>query len=74
MLCGNGINLYFCSVKSQVRYIAAATSSVFCAICLILVYSRKECGSSNAHRVFALENLTAPIAAFLLSNLKCQVL
>lgn len=34
--------LYFCSVKSVVRYIAAAMSSVFCITNLLVKYSRKE--------------------------------
>ena len=34
--------LYFCSVKSQLRYIAAAMSSVFCISNLLVKYSRKE--------------------------------
>lgn len=67
-------SLYFCGVKSHVRYIAAALRSVFCALNLLVKYSRKEWVSSNAPEVYALENLTAPIAASLLSNLKHQVL
>ena len=63
MLCGNGINLYFCSVKQSVRYEAAATSSVFCATILIVNSKRKqECGNSNVRKVLALIDLTAPIA------------
>ena len=57
---------YICTVKSCKRYIAAALSSVFCASDHINRYSRiKVCGSSNAHKVFAYVNLTAPCAAFL---------
>ena len=58
---------YFCNVKSCVRYIAAALRSVFCiSNFLVFRYSRiKVCGSSNAHKVFAHVNLTAPCAAFL---------
>ena len=61
-------SLYFCGVKSYERYIAAALRSVFCAKVLSVKYSRKEWAVSNAPKVFARENLTAPIAAFLLSN------
>ena len=61
-------SLYFCGVKSIVRYIAAALRSVFCAKVLSFKYSRKEWAVSNAPKVSALLNLTAPIAAFLLSN------
>ncbi len=61
-------SFYFCGVKSVVRYIAAAVSSVFCALNLLVKYSRKEWGNSNIPKVFALQNLTAPTAAFLLSN------
>ena len=62
------INLYFCGVKSQVRYIAAAIRSVFCIRQLVSKYSRKEWVVSNAPKVSALVNLTAPIAAFFMSN------
>jgi len=60
---------YFCNVKNQERYIAAALRSVFCTLTLLVRYSRiKVCGSSNAHKVIALDFLTAPCAAFLLSK------
>lgn len=66
---------YFCNVKSQLRYIAAALRSVFCAQNLLVIrYSRiKVWGSSNAPEVIAVENLTAPCAAFLF-NVKFQLL
>lgn len=65
---------YICTVKFQVRYIAAAISSVFCAIDLLVRYSRiKVWESSNAPKVFALGNLTTPCTAFLF-NVKFQVL
>ena len=57
-------NLYFCGVKSQVRYIAAASRSVFCICNILYNYSRKEWGNSNVPKVFALENLTAPMRHF----------
>lgn len=60
--------IYFCGVKSIVRYIAAAVSSVFCARYLLVKHSRKEWGNSNVPKVSAQLNLTAPTAAFLLSN------
>lgn len=57
---------YFCNVKSQVRYIAAAISSVFCICKYFNRYSRRqEWGNSNVPKVSALENLTAPSVAFL---------
>ena len=60
---------YFCVVKSYVRYISAAISSVFCANVLLVRYSRiKVWGSSNAPKVPARMNLTAPCAAFLLMS------
>ena len=61
---------YFCNVKSIVRYIAAALRSVFCAQNLLVIrYSRiKVWGSSNAPKVFAQWNLTAPCAAFCLMS------
>ena len=61
---------YFCNVKSFERYIAAALRSVFCAQNLLVIrYSRiKVWGSSNAPKVFARMNLTAPCAAFLLTS------
>jgi hypothetical protein len=61
--------LYFCTVKIYVRYIAAAMSSVFCITNLLVKYSRKEWVVSNAPKVSALENLTAPIAAFFIVKL-----
>ena len=63
------INLYFCGVKSRVRYMTAALSSVFCISQLISKYSRTEWVGSNAPKVSALENLTAPIAAFFIVKL-----
>jgi hypothetical protein len=64
--------IYLCGVKSRVRYESAAKSSFFCAHHSLIRYSRiKVCGSSNAHKVFAHVNLTAPCAAFcLMSNLR----
>ena len=60
------INYYFCGVKSYVRYIAAALSSVFCISKLVNRYSRRqEWESSNAPKVSARMNLTAPTVAFL---------
>ena len=45
------INFYFCNVKIYERYTAAAISSVFCAINLLIRYIRiLVCGSSNAHK------------------------
>lgn len=65
---------YICTVKSQLRYIAAAISSVFCASDHINRYSRiKVWVSSNAPKVFAVENLTTPWTAFLF-NVKFQLL
>ena len=66
---------YICTVKSQLRYIAAALRSVFCAsYILVNRYSRiKVWGRSNAPKVFAVENLTTPWTAFLF-NVKFQLL
>ena len=43
--------LYFCGVKSHVRYEAAAKEQRFFCPILLVKFSRKECGSSNAHKV-----------------------
>lgn len=59
--------LYFCSVKSLLRYIAAAMSSDFCIKNLLVKYSRLEWGCGNVPEVSAVVNLTTP-TAFLLSN------
>lgn len=60
------INYYFCGVKSIVRYMTAALSSVFCISQFIYRYSRRqEWGNSNVPEVFALWNLTTPTVAFL---------
>lgn len=61
-------SLYICTVKSLRRHEVAAGSSVFCALFLFVYYNRIECGSSNAHRVSAFENLTARNALSL-----CQI-
>lgn len=60
---------YFCGVKSYERSEAAAEKQRFLYPNISVYSSRKECGSSNAHKVFARVNLTAPIAAFIMSNL-----
>ena len=59
---------YFCNVKNQERHDVAAEMQRFLCPNLLLKYKRKECGSSNARKVFALDYLTAPIALSLLSK------
>ena len=60
------INLYFCGVKSYVRYMAAALSSVFCICKPYSKYSRRqEWVNGNVPKVSARMNLTAPTVAFL---------
>jgi hypothetical protein len=59
---------YFCNVKSLLRYIAAASKQRFLCPYLLVKYSRIEWGNSNVPKVFAVVNLTARNAAFLLSN------
>lgn len=61
-------NFYFCGVKSHERYMTAAQRSVFCARNLVVNSSRKEWVNGNVPKVFARENLTAPIAASFMSN------
>jgi hypothetical protein len=59
---------YFCGVKTFVRYMSAARSSVFCALYLLIRYIRiLVCGSSNAHKVCT-SDLTAPSAVFCLMS------
>lgn len=53
--------LYFCGVKSTERYEAAAQMQRFLCPKSISKSKRKECGSSNARKVSALLNLTAPM-------------
>lgn len=61
--------LYFCGVKSQTRHEVAGSASVFRAtVLLVKNYLPDECGSSNAHKVTAFENLTARIGV-----LYCQI-
>lgn len=60
--------LYFCNVKTTERHNVAASGSVFCAFILSKLNNRIECGSSNAHKVTALLNLTARNAVSLLSK------
>lgn len=50
---------YFSTVKTSERHDVAALSSVFCVHNLLVNSNRIECGSSNAHKVFALKYLTA---------------
>ena len=49
---------------------AAAIKQRFLCTNLLVKYSRKEWVDSNVPKVLAQLNLTAPIAAFLLSNSK----
>lgn len=51
--------LYFCSVKSVVRYIAAALSSDFCICIFNRNIERNVWGSRNAPEASALLSLTA---------------
>ncbi len=62
--------LYFCNVKSQRRHDVAAKGSVFCVINLLEESERIECGSSNAHKVSAFENLTTRNALFYVKKSK----
>ena len=65
---------YFCNVKSEERHEVAARKQRFLCPNLLVDNKRKrmEWGSSNAPKVSALDNLTAPCAAFF--NVKFQVL
>lgn len=60
--------IYFCNVKSQVRYMAAAIKQRFLCPNLLVKYSRIEWVNGNVPKVSALENLTTRNAAFLLSK------
>ena len=62
MAASSKINFYFCNVKTTERYESAAQMQRFLCPNLLVNSKRKECGSSNAHRVSARLNLTAPIA------------
>lgn len=62
------IILYFCGVKTHVRYEAAAKEQRFLCHILLVKFSRKECGSSNAHKVTHVEYLTAPMRLFVSKN------
>ena len=61
-------NLYFCGVKSEVRYEAAAQKQRFLCPYIIVNSKRKEWVNGNVPKVSACLNLTARNAAFLLSN------
>lgn len=50
---------YFCNVKSEVRYEAAATKQRFLYPIGIVNSKRIVCGSSNARKASALLSLTA---------------
>lgn len=65
MVASSKYIFYFCNVKSEVRYEAAAIKQRFLYPIFIVNSNRKECGSSNAHKVSALLNLTAPTAVSL---------
>lgn len=60
---------YFCNVKTSERHEVAAKSSVFCVLNLLEKSNRIGCGSSNAHKDFALKFLTACNAVFYVSKL-----
>ena len=57
--CYSSKSFYFCGVKSHSRHDVAAESSFFRASNLVEELYPDECGSSNAHKVFGFENLTA---------------
>lgn len=60
---------YFCGVKSSERYEAAAEKQRFLYPHIsVNNITAEECGSSNAHKVFARKYLTAPLAVSL-----CQI-
>ena len=61
--------LYFCNVKTNRRHDVAALGSVFC-VRNLEEYERIECGSSNAHKVSAFENLTTRNALFYVKKSK----
>ena len=61
--------MYFCGVKTSKRHEVAARVQRFLCPNLLVKYSRIECASSNAHKVFALEYLTTRNATFLMSKL-----
>ena len=63
-------SLYICTVKSQRRHEVAAESSVFCVGILLVNSNRIERGSSNAHKGFAFDTLTARNAVSFCQKLK----
>lgn len=66
-----GFIFYFCGVKSHERYEAAAEKQRFLYPSIVVInITAKECGSSNAHKVSARVNLTAPLAVSFMSNFK----
>lgn len=62
--------LYFCNVKTSERHDVAAKGSVFCVQNLLEKSNRIGCGSSNAHKDFALKFLTACNAVFMCQNFR----
>ena len=67
MAASSKINFYFCNVKTEVRHEVAANKQRFLCHNFIVINKRKrkECGSSNAHKVSALWYLTAPALYFM---------
>ena len=62
---------YFCIVKLNCGMKPLFESSVFyCRYFLVKLDTERimVCGSSNAHKVIALENLTAPCALYFLTS------
>ena len=53
---------YICTVKITERHEVAAKMQRFLCHSILVNSKRKECGSSNAHKVSARLILTAPIA------------
>lgn len=60
------IILYFCGVKTQLRYIAAASKQRFLCPNILVNSKRKEWANGNVPKVSAVEYLTAPTALSLL--------
>jgi hypothetical protein len=61
---------YFCNVKSNERYIAAASKQRFLCPNILVNSKRKEWANGNVPKVSARLNLTVPTALSLLSKFK----
>ena len=69
IVCNLGKSFYFCTVKNHERHEVVAKSSAYRVLNLVEIkHNPNECGSSNAHKGFAHDTLTARTGVFIMSK------